>query len=270
MMTANVPAVLSHDALRRIAPSVFAAQPWHGMSGRYRMVPTIEVVDILAGRGFLPVKAQQSSTRIPEKGEFTRHLIRFRHADHLQPATVGTELPELVLTNSHDGTSAYRFMAGIFRLVCGNGLVVQSADFGSISVRHSGGADLHERIIDATYQVVEETPRTLEKIEAWKQVELSPPQREAFAAAASELKPNPSIQPAQLLDPRRPEDSRPDLWHTLNRVQENVMKGDLRGRNGNGRRPRTRPIRSVDADIKINRALWRLAEEMAKLAGTAC
>lgn len=265
MTTAAVHAVLSRDDLRRTAPSVFAVQPWHRVSGRYRMVPTIEVVDILRARGFLPVKAQQSRTRIPEKGDFTRHLIRFRHADHLEPLAVGQETPELVLTNSHDGSSAYRFMAGIFRLVCGNGLVVQSADFGSISVRHTGGGDFRERIIDATYQIVEETPRTLEKIGAWKQVGLAPPQQQAFAAAASELKPNTSITPAHLLIPRRTEDDQPDLWHTLNRVQENVIKGDLRAFNESGRRVRTRPIRSVDADIRINRALWRLAEEMSKL-----
>ncbi len=269
MTTATAPAILSRDDLRRVAPSVFAEQPWRGMSARYRMVPTIEVVDILRDRAFFPVKAQQSRTRIPEKGDFTRHLIRFRHADHLEPLAVGRETPELVLTNSHDGTAAYRFMAGIFRLVCGNGLTVQSADFGSISVRHSGGGDFRERILDATYRVVEETPRTLEKIGAWKQIGLTPPQQRAFAAAASELKPNPSITPSHLLIPRRMEDDRPDLWHTLNRVQENVIKGDLRAINAGGRRIRTRPIRSVDADIRINRALWRLAEEMAKLAGAA-
>ncbi len=267
MTTATVPSVLNRDELRRLAPSVFASEPWHRMSGRYRMVPTIEVVDILRERGFFPVKAQQSRTRTPEKGDFTRHLIRFRHADHVEPLAVGQETPELVLTNSHDGSSAYRFMAGIFRLVCGNGLTVQSADFGSISVRHAGGGDFAERIIDATYQVVEETPRTLEKIGAWKLIGLTRPQQEAFAAAASELKPNPSITPSQLLTPCRAEDDRPDLWHTLNRVQENVIKGDLRARNASGRRIRTRPVRSVEADIRINRSLWRLAEEMASLTG---
>lgn len=36
MTTATVPAVLSRDDLRRTAPSVFAAQPWHRMSVRFR------------------------------------------------------------------------------------------------------------------------------------------------------------------------------------------------------------------------------------------
>ncbi|WP_390622616.1 DUF932 domain-containing protein [Tautonia rosea] len=105
-----------------------------------------------------------------------------------------------------------------------------------------------------------ETPQTLETIRRWKQIELSPGQRLGFAEAAWGLKPNPSIRPSHLLIPRRLDDDRPDLWHTLNRVQENLIKGDLRSRNASGRRIRTRPIRSVDGDIRINRGLWSLAE----------
>src|SRR5439155_8805861 len=123
---------------------------------------------------------------------------------HLSPLAVGAEVPELVLVNSHDGTSAYKFLAGVFRLVCSNGMVVQSSDHGSIAVRHSGGADFGDRILDATYRIMDDAPRTLAKIDAWKQIELTPPQREAFAAAALELKDNRAVTPAQLLPPRPP------------------------------------------------------------------
>src|SRR5262249_39803793 len=115
--TAPLP-VLDDDQLRRRVPSVFATAPWGGMSGRYRMVPTIDVVGMLRDRGFLPVRAEQSRTLVPGKGEFTRHMIRFRSADLMAPLAAGAEIPELVLVNAHDGTSAYKFLAGIFRLVC--------------------------------------------------------------------------------------------------------------------------------------------------------
>lgn len=256
-------AILTRDDLRTAAPSVFASSPWQAMSGRYRMVPTIDVVEMLAERGFHPVRAHQSTSRTPGRRAYTKHLIRLRHEESLMHGHDLDESPELVLTNSHDGTSAYRFLAGVFRLVCGNGLIVQSADFGSISVRHSGGADFRPRIIEATHRVADEAPRTLETIETWKSVALSQEQRLSFAEGAWELKPNPSIRPSHLLIPRRLEDDRPDLWHTLNRVQENLIRGDLRGRNDRGRRIRTRPIRSVDGDLRINRGLWRLAESLA-------
>jgi hypothetical protein len=256
---------LDDGQLRRNAPSVFAASPWGRMSGRYRMVPTIEVVGMLRDRGFLPVRAEQSRTRIPGKGDFTRHMLRFRHADHLSPLAVGAEVPELVLVNSHDGTSAYKFLAGIFRLVCSNGMIVQSSDHGSISVRHSGGPDFRERMVDATFRIMEDAPRTLAKIDAWKGIELTPPQRDAFAAAALELRDNRAITPAQLLAPRRPEDRKTDLWTTASVVQEHVLRGGDRGRAATGRRTTTRPVKSVGEDIRLNRALWTLAEKLGQL-----
>src|SRR4051812_4083476 len=263
--TTALPRVLRDDLWRRAAPSVFAAAPWGRMSGRYRMVPTIEVVGMLRDKGFMPVRAEQSRTRIPGKGDFTRHLLRFRHADHLSPLTVGAEVPELVLVNSHDGTSAYKFLAGISRLICPNGMVVQSSAHGSISVRHSGGSDFRDRVIDATYQIMDDAPRTLDKINKWKQIELTPPQRESFAAAAWELKGNAAIKPAQLLAPRRPEDRRNDLWTTASVVQEHLLRGGDRGRAATGRRTTTRPVKSVGEDLRLNRALWTLTERLAEL-----
>ena len=127
-------------------------------------------------------------------------------------------------------------MAGIFRLVCSNGLMVQSADFGSIRVHHSGGEDFQQRVIDATYQIVEEAPGRMAAIEEWKQIELSRPQQTAFAEAAMEIKPNASIRPAHLLTARREADytdqeGRRDLWRTANVLQENLLQGGVQGRN---------------------------------------
>jgi hypothetical protein len=156
-------------------------------------------------------------------------------------------------------------MAGIFRLVCSNGMVVQSGDTGSIAVRHSGGADLRERVIDATYQIMDDAPRTLAKIERWKGVELTPPQRGAFATAALELKDTRAVAPAQLLAPRRPEDRKTDLWTTASVVQEHLLRGGDRGRAASGRRTTTRPVKSVGEDIRLNRALWTLTERLAEL-----
>ena len=256
-------AILSADDLRTLTPSVFATQPWERMSERYRMVPTSEVITILGERGFRPVDARQSRSRIPGKADYNRHMIRFRHDEFLQPFPAGTELPELVMSNSHDGTAAYRFNSGIFRLICSNGLVVASADFGGISVRHKGGEDFPQRIIDATYQIIEETPKTLARIEEWKATPLTPPQQLALASAAVELLDKP-LPPEEVLKPRRSEDQKPDLWTTFNRVQESILKGGIQTTAPTGRRTRTRPVKSVDRDIKLNKALWTLAAKLAE------
>jgi Domain of unknown function (DUF932) len=255
--------ILTRDDLRTTCPSIFATAPWERMSEHYRMIPTSEVITILGERGFRPVEARQSRSRIPGKADYTRHMIRFRHDEFLQPFTAGTELPELVMSNSHDGTAAYRFNSGIFRLICSNGLVVASADFGGISVRHKGGEDFPQRIIDATYQIIEETPKTLAQIDEWKATPLTPPQQLALASAAVELLDNP-LPPEEVLKPRRDEDKKPDLWTVFNRVQESILKGGIQTRAATGRRTTTRPVKAVDRDIRLNKALWTLATKLAE------
>ena len=258
---------LTDDDIRRAAPSVFAATPWENMKERYKFIPTIEVVNMLRDQGFVATAASQSRSRIEGKGDFTKHLLRFRPASFSDPLSVGDEIPELVLVNSHDGTSAYKLLSGIFRLVCSNGMIVQAADFGGVSVRHSGGNDFNQKIIDATFEVMDQAPKTMEQIATFKQIALTPPQANAFAIAAHELRDNDNTAPAQLLGTRRMEDNNRALWTTSNVIQENIMRGGLRGHSPSGRRSTTRPVKSVGEDLRINRALWRLTEEMARLAG---
>ena len=44
-----------------------------------------------------------------------------------------------------------------------------------------------------------------------------------------------------------------------------MLKGGLIGRNKTGRRTTTRAVMGIDQGVKLNRALWILAEEMRKL-----
>lgn len=144
---------LSNAQLMQTAPSIFAVQPYEKMSARYTFIPTIQIVDKMRAEGFQPVAAMQSRTRIEGKQEFTKHLIRFRDVRNgSAPAirTLGEIYPELVLTNSHDGASAYKLDAGLFRLVCLNGMVVSEGNVSQINMRHSGSVD---GIIEASYSI---------------------------------------------------------------------------------------------------------------------
>jgi hypothetical protein len=91
---------------------------------------------------------------------------------------------------------------------------------------------------------MDEAPRTMATVEAWKGIELTPSQREAFASAALVLRDNRAITPAQLLASRRYEDRRNDLWTTASVVQEHLLRGGDRGRPASGRRTTTRPVKS--------------------------
>lgn len=264
---------LSNDQLRSSVPSIFALEPWQHMSERYRFVPTVQVLDRMQEEGFFPVRAMQGRTRIEGKGEVTKHMIRLRHRSIMDnPRFVGQEIPEIVLLNSHDGTSAYQLFAGIFRLVCLNGMVVESSSFGKVHAKHSGSEDLPSRVIEASYEVIENAPAIMEQVETMKAIPLRRDAQVAFANAASELRPTKlEIDPVRLLESRRSVDNASadggrDLWHTMNVVQENIMRGGLRGRTANNARRRTAAVANVTDDVRINRGLWRLAEEMAKLA----
>jgi hypothetical protein len=260
---------MSDSDLMRVAPSIFAQEPWERMSSRYRFVPTIGVVEKLRDEGFFPVMASQGKTRIPGKREFTRHMIRFRQEPN-RKAIVGEEIPEVVLLNSHDGTSAYNLMAGVFRFICSNGMVVPAGTVGSIKVRHSGADTLPREVIDASYKIIADTPKVFKGIEMLKKAIVNPRQQLAFATAALPLRESTlDIEPRQLLVSRRPEDgptSNGDrsVWNTFNVVQENLVRGGIRGRTTLGRHRRTNAISNPGQDVKLNRALWTLAEELKK------
>lgn len=257
--------IINNALIEKIAPSIFATKPWERMSEHYGFVPTIEVIDMLRREGFAVTRVMQSRTRIEGKAPFTKHMVRMRHLSYIdQPAQ---EIPEIVIINSHDGRCSYQFHAGIFRLVCCNGLIVKSSDFGNLKMKHVGGDSLQSEVLHVSRQIIDHAPLALNRIERWKETELTRPQQEAFAAAAAELK-EAAIRPAQLLEFRRHADNRNDLWTTANRIQENLIRGGLYVRSPKGRLATTRPVKSVDGDVKLNQAIWTLTERLEKLVAS--
>jgi hypothetical protein len=258
---------LNNDELIRMAPAIFAPDAHHSRSERYAYIPTLDLMDGMRNEGFYPVKVSQVRNRTEDKRGFGKHLIRFRRADQLD----ASEAREVVLVNSHDGSSGFRLMAGVFRLVCSNGLIVGQTD-NEIRVKHSGDAMQH--VIEGACRIVEDFDRVSEAMDGMKSTILKPDYQQAFAKAALALRfddaDNAGIEADRLLRPRRTEDQRNDLWTTFNRVQENVIRGGLRGvrTNENGRRVRmsTREVKGIDQNVALNRALWVLAEEMKRIA----
>ena len=266
---------LSNDQIMRLAPSAFAVEKHESRSDRYAYIPTSEVIDGLRGNGFVPMFAKQGNSRVPGKADFTKHLIRFRHEGQTAGMLkVGDTFPEVILVNSHDGTSAYKIMAGLFRLVCLNGMVVSDREFANVSIPHKG--DVTNLVIEGSYTVLNESRKALEAADAWAGITLSRPEQMAMAEAAhtvrfggSEGGTETPIEPEQLLRVRRYADTGNDLWRTANTIQENVIRGGLtawgRDANDRPRRTTTREVRGIDADVKINKALWMLSERMAEI-----
>ncbi len=270
---------MTNEQIMQAAPSAFAAEKHESRSERYAYIPTSEVIDGLRSNGFVPMFAKQGSSRVPGKADFTKHLIRFRHeGQKAGMRKVGDTYPEVILVNSHDGTSAYKIMAGLFRLVCLNGMVVSDREFANISIPHKG--NVTDLVIDGSYTVLEESRKALEAADAWAGVTLSRAEQVAMAEAAhtirfgdAEGEAETPIKAEQLLTVRRHDDSGSDLWRTANTIQENVIRGGLsawgRDANNRPRRTTTRAVRGIDADVKMNKALWMLSERMAQIKAAA-
>ena len=60
-------------------------------------------------------------------------------------------------------------------------------------------------------------------------------------------------------------DRRDDLWSTFSRLQENLVKGGLQGCSRAGCATRTRLVKGIDQNVKLNRELWGLVDEMRRL-----
>ena len=261
---------LSNDQLFKVAPSIFAQHADDKRGDRYRFVPTIEVVEAMRSEGFNPVKVTSSRAKTEEGMDYVKHSIRFRRESDMDTklAKVGQIMPEIALTNSHNGTSGFIVDPALLRLVCTNGLIAATSQ-GTLRYRHSGKDDLTGRVLEGVFSVVEDFPLIADNIAIWQSKHLTQDQRLAFARAALPLRfdEEAGIEPAQLLTVRRYEDRKDDLFSTFNVVQENLIRGGLNmtRSESTGRRRTTREIKNVDRDLKLNRALWTLASEMAAL-----
>jgi hypothetical protein len=259
---------MTDDQLRKVAPSIFAPAAHDSRSDRYTYIPTIDVLRKLADEGYVPFDATQTKPRDQDKRAHTKHMIRLRHVDEFNVQR-GGEVNEIVMVNSHDGTSAYLLMPGVFRVLCENGLV-SGKSMGELRVNHKG--HVIDNVIEGVFRVVEDFKLLDEQKETMKSLNLSPAERQLFARAALQLRyeTNDAAAPItedQLLNARRREDMATDLWTTFNVVQENMLKGGLRGRNASNRRMTTRPVQGIQQSVGLNRALWTLAEGMKEIKG---
>lgn len=274
---------LQKEELRQLR-SIVAKREAPTASSVYHFFSTEHILNSLINAGWFPVVAQEMAIKTVAREGFQKHMIRFRQAGTALKQ-VGDEIPELILTNSHDASAAYLFMVGFFQLACLNGLIVCEAEFGTIRIPHRS---INEKdVIDVSYRILDDVPRLTQKINDYKQIELKPADKELFAEQALLLKYDDGKSEVKreganlqigdrrfsvpvLLQPRRVNDDGNSLWKVFSTVQENLLKGNNFERTvrfdaqGHARHARkTREIKSIDENIRINKSLWELTEETA-------
>jgi hypothetical protein len=258
-------AELSRQQLTGHVPSAYAEKAYSGTSSRYAFFPTDTVVEALRESGWAPVIAQEQRARAEDRFGFQKHLIRFHRREELGRAVLHDSRLELVLMNSHDGGCAFRLFAGVFRLVCANGLVVSEKSFGAISIRHTHRTV--EQVVDASQKIARNSDGIGGRIDAFRQRLLSEEERTDFANRALALRYDTAaeapVRPSYLLEPKRREDRGNSLWNVYNSVQEKMIRGSrpdrLKAMQEHRRTARVRALTGLDAQLKINRNLWELA-----------
>lgn len=249
-------------------PSVLATEAHSSRSQRYTYISTMAILEGLAKEGFRPYSIMQGGSKFEDRRGFLKHLIRLRASTAMG---VRGSVYEICLLNSHDGSTKQKMFGGFFRFACENGSIFFDGQAMEVAVPHTG--DVLDQVIEGAYTVVGQSQKAIDHVENFQSIELNRDEQMAFARSALVARfgeePAP-IQPQALLGVRRQEDMSTDLWTRFNTVQENIIRGGLdyvqtNRETGRQTNRHTAPVRSVDGDVKLNRALWVLAEEMAKL-----
>ncbi len=265
--------------------SVMAEHSHEKTSNKYSFIPTNRVISLLEDNGWFVSDARETNSK--RNQGFQKHIIRFRQNKYLGKSLEVEEIiPEAVMINAHDLTSGFIFMSGLEKCWCSNQCTVSEGTMRSHRVTHRGYTD--QKVLDAVYNIVDETPLVLDRIDKFKSVQLNADDRFAFGYEAMDLlykdsKWNDfskSLSTDRLLKSRRSQDNDNNLWNVFNIVQEKFLQGgrylisnqEVAYARRYGARTdhlcaeKSRKVKSIDKDIKLNRALWSLAERTGMIA----
>lgn len=259
---------LSVDEIKILCPSAFTeglspeVRSLLGVSDKYVHIPTSQVIEDIMKLNWQPIMAQEVKSRNAKKG-FQKHLIKFINYDLISDNA--EEHPELLLTNSHDGSNSFKLDVGIFRLVCSNGLVIKSKDFGSLRVRHMG-YEFKELELTINEMMVR-VPSYIDQIEKMKAKELKRTHMLEFAKRAALLRftnvkeetIGEIIDMEEFVKAVRTEDEGDKLWNIFNRIQEKVIQGTFGYKLSNKER-KARPVKGFVQQLKLNQEMWELAD----------
>ena len=264
MLNLNTQVFLNTAEIKSKAPSIFTTTSSPGLSEKYTHIPTSTVVEDMERLGWGVVDAKEIKAR---KGiGFQKHLIVFRNNSIVIDGEDGDVVfPQILLQNSHDGKSSFNFTAGIFRMVCENGLVVSTKEFENVKLRHMGYT--FEELQNKIKEMVERLPLTVDTMNRMKQTQINEEQKIEFVKRALSTRfrvdeiEHINIDYMTLLEPTRKEDQSNDLWTVFNVVQEKLLNGGFQYSNGSKSR-KARKIKNFQQDIKVNQQLFEMALEM--------
>ena len=265
---------MTDEQLREACPYVFAKAPTNpGVSGKYVQATTKDVIDDMAKMGWYPVQAKQCRAKKGSKGIRSFHMVAMQNDEMTIPSPDGkTEAyVRIIIQNSHDGFNSFKFMMGLYRCVCSNGLVVADAEFEAFSIRHINYSfeELRQVVVAATSAI----PALREKTIAMRETVLTEEQKRELAVETYKIRKGVTedvkVEEAtvnDLLTPVRSEDEGNTLWNVFNVLQEKMIKGGFSATGKNGKVRKQRSIKSIKKDTEYNQQLWSVAERYMAVA----
>jgi hypothetical protein len=232
---------------------------------------TQDVVQDLSKLGWYPVEAKQCRTKKNSSGIRSFHMIAFQNPEVKITKTLedGTKVvdayPRIILTNSHDGFNSFKFMVGLFRLVCSNGLVLCDSQMVNMSIRHINyDFDELRKIVATSIQQVPTIVNTMNQMRT-----IIPTEEQKIELATEVLKLRKGDENLEvsnevvkdILTPLRKEDEQNDLWTIFNICQEKMIKGGFKAENKKLKLRKQKGITSIKKDLEFNQSLWQKATQ---------
>ena len=258
---------LNKKELSEIAPSIFTMVPSSEVSDKYTHIPTEKVIDDMELLGWKPVDAKEVKARTKSTQGVQKHMIVFRNNDVVINGEDGdTVFPQILMTNSHDGKNAFQFTAGLFRMICENGLVIADTEFEDIKMRHMGYT--FEDLQDLIKDMVEKLPLTVDSMNKMKAVELEEEQMFNLAKDLLNIRVDgtentyPDEAIGEVLNIQRKKDEGNGLWEVFNRIQENIIEGNFEYITKGGKKRQARVIKNFKQDMDVNKKMFSKALEL--------
>jgi len=258
---------MEKDEIREIAPSVFTTKPSDEVSKKYTHIPTEKVIDDMESLGWGVADAKEVKARKNSTKGFQKHLVIFRNNDIIIKGNDGDNVyPQILLTNSHDGKNSFQFTAGLFRMICENGLVIMDTEFEDVKIRHMGYT--FEDLQVLIKEMVEKLPLTVESMNKMKEVELEEEQIINLAKSLLDIRVKDTNNTYddwnvdEILECQRKEDEGKGLWEIFNRAQENIMNGNFHYKTRSGKVRQARIIKNFKQDLDLNKKMFAKALEL--------
>ena len=248
--------LLTLEDVKTKVPAIFTTDRSPKVTSRYSFIPTVEILEPFLSEGWQISQASQRG-----KDPHGKHFVRLR-LDSL--TSVGDTIPELIVSNSHDGSTPFNLSTGLHRLVCANGLTVPTAISHQFKVRHLRFSV--QEVKQVTDEFAGRLPIISKKVLEMASRSLTFKEQCDYVDRASlvrwEIGQAPFLKYEDILKPRRTADEDPTLWNTFNIVQENFVKGGFPFLKDTGKRMHALALKDTLRVNKMNQELWELAEAM--------